>query len=455
MPVPESSLDYSAIDAQLAGLLQAPRWLVGFSGGIDSTVLLHLLQRWCQDNPGAPPLSAVHINHGMQSAADDWQEHCEWLCRMLKVPFIARRLEVEPGSRGSEAAAREARYRVFEEELGAGDVLFLAHHLDDQVETFFLRLVRGAGVHGLAAIPASRKVGEGTLVRPLLHLTRQQLEAYASEQGLESVADPSNADSTMDRNFLRNELLPLLATRWPGYRQTIARASDHMAGTVSALEEALPVPQTVYSVTGDPGLALSELLAGSDEAVAVRLRRWLQVWDMLAPDQVQLEEFLRQLRRAGPQKKPRLACSAYTLQRYRDTIYLLPDTDTAFHREPMTLRPGEIYDVPGVGRVGLEPADEQGLSLKSGEKLVLCWRQGGERCQPQGRSGSNSLKKLLQEREVPPWWRDRVPLLYRGDELLAVGDLWLCESSRLRATAGRWRSLWRLSWQPYPDGVED
>lgn len=451
----EFPLDHSVLDGHLTGLLDAPRWCVGFSGGVDSTVLLHLLQSWCQDNEAAPPLGAIHVNHGMQAEAGEWQSHCEWVCRMLPVPFVARSVDVSSSAGGSEAAAREARYRVFEEELGEGDVLFLAHHLDDQVETFFLRLVRGAGVHGLAAIPATRKLGPGQLVRPLLQVTRQQVEDYAREQGLEWVEDPSNAKITMDRNFLRKELLPLLASRWPGYRQTIARASGHMAGTVTALEAALPVPQTVYSVTGDPGVTVADLLEGTDEAAAVRLRGWLQLWSLLAPDQAQLEEFLRQLRESAPQKKPRLACSTYALQRYRAAVYLLPDTGSSFHMEPFTLGPGDVYDVPGVGRVSLEPSDGDGLFLKSSDRLVLSWRQGGERCRPHGRAGSNSLKKLLQARDVPPWWRDRVPLLYRGDELLAVGDLWLCESSRWRCADGRWKTLWRLSWQPYPDGLDD
>ena len=220
----EALLDYTALDDPLRELQGAPGWYVGFSGGVDSTVLLHLMQCWCQANPDSPPLSAVHINHRMQSAASEWQLHCEWVCKFLQVPIISRAVDVQSQGRGSEAAARAARYRVFEEQLGRGEILFLAHHLDDQVETFFLRLLRGAGVHGLAAIPDRRPLGEGELVRPLLHTARSELENYAQHHGLECVADPSNSDSAMDRNFLRNELLPRVASRWPGYRHTVVRA---------------------------------------------------------------------------------------------------------------------------------------------------------------------------------------------------------------------------------------
>ena len=448
-------LDHTTLDAQLNDLLDARHWYVGYSGGVDSTALLHLLQRWRRANTGAPPLTAIHVNHAMQSAADNWQVHCERVCKFLQLPIIARAVVVRPAPGGGEAAAREARYRVFEEQVQSGDVLFLGHHLDDQVETFLLRLMRGAGVQGLAGMPARRALGGGMLVRPLLHIKRSQLEAYAGHHDLECVEDPSNSNTAMDRNFLRGELLPLLASRWPGYRQTIARASGHMAGAATLLREVLPTPATVHSVMGDPGLALDELTLAPAHAAAVKLRSWLQVAGYLAPDQAALQEFLRQLRVAAVDAKPRLECSAFTLQRYRDVVYLLPDDNEAVCTDSFSLTTGEVSDVPGVGRVSLEPAVTNGLSLASGERLTLAWRQGGERCRPLGRAGGNSLKKLLQEWDVPPWWRDRVPLLYLGDELLAVGDLWLCRSSRAREAPAAGQGLWRLCWQRNIDALDE
>jgi tRNA(Ile)-lysidine synthase len=444
--VSDQLLDHAELDHRLKELAPARRWLVAFSGGVDSTVLLHLLHHWCRENRG-PPLEAIHVNHGLQEAADDWQVHCEWFCRMLEVPCRSQRVEVEPGGRGTESAARAARYRVFEKQLGEGEVLFLGHHLDDQVETFFLRLLRGAGVQGLAAMPEQRILGAGQLVRPLLRIPRARLEDYAREHRLDHVEDPSNADTRLDRNFLREELLPLLERRWPGYRRTVARASEHLAGAARTLQEELPVPDTVYSALGDPGFALDELLALAPEAAAVKLRGWLAGAGLPAPDQAALEEFLRQLREAGPDAGPRLVCSAYVLQRYRGAVYLLPDRDLPPYNEPMELYPGEVYDIPGVGRVGLERVRSEGLQLARGETLGLDWRSGGERCTPLGRGGSASLKKLLQEADVPPWWRDRVPLLWLAGELLAVGDLWQCQSSRYRDRAGRGETLWRLTWE--------
>ena len=438
-----SIIDHRALDQDLTGLRSAAHWYVGFSGGVDSSALLHLLVLWRRANPGAPELTAIHINHGMQSVADEWQVHCEWVCKMLQVPLLARRVAVDPGGQGSEAAAREARYAAFEQQLQAGEVLFLGHHLDDQVETFFLRLLRGAGVHGLAAIPRRRKLGEGQLVRPLLSLTREQLLDYASGHGLSCIEDPSNTNVAMDRNFLRAEMLPLLASRWPGYRRTVTRASEHMAVTASTLDDLLPAPDTVYSALGDPGVGVAALVGKS---AAAQLRGWLQARGLPPPDQSALEEFLRQLRESTDDSSPRLQCSAYTLQRYRGVVYLLPEPGEE-SQGSLQLSPGGVQEVSGVGRVSLQPAAEAGLLLAAQERLTLAWRSGGERCTPVGRGGSTSLKKLLQELDVPPWWRDRVPLLYLDDELLSVGDLCLCRSGRLQSSVGDGETLWRLVWQ--------
>jgi tRNA(Ile)-lysidine synthase len=207
------------------------------------------------------------------------------------------------------------------------------------------------------------------------------------------------------------------------------------------------VPPTVHSTMGDPGITLAQLAGLPAAGAALTLRNWLQAAGYPAPDQSALDEFLRQLEAAAVDANPRLECSVYTLQRYRDAVYLLPDPHEPRCNDPFTLAPGEVYDVPGVGTISLEPVTGKGVLLAPAEQLELAWRIGGERCRPHGRVGSNSLKKLLQDRDIPPWWRDRVPLLYLGDELLAVGDLWLCESSRWRASAAPGERLWAVCWQ--------
>jgi len=418
--------DYLLLTPELTDLRGAANWYVGFSGGVDSTVLLHLMHRWVQENPGVPPLTALHINHALQDAASDWERRCATVCEQLQIPFTAVRVAVERGGGGPESAARSARYRVFEDRLGAGDVLFLAHHRDDQVETFFLRLMRGAGVRGLAAIPRRRVLGLGRVVRPLLELPRSALEDYARRHQLPRIEDPSNRDNRLDRNFLRNEVLPLLASRWPGYRQTVSRASQHMASAAQALEQSTPAPDTRYSTIGDPGIDAG-LLRRSGAATI--LRDWLRSGGYPMPGQVPLAEFLRQLRDAGDSGAPRLQTGLYTLQLYRDTVYLLP-SEAVELPDSVTLSPGAKLELPGVGRIELEPSANEGLWFAPHETPVVRWRSGGESLRPVCRHNSTSLKKLLQEEGVPPWWRDRLPLLYLGEELLAVGDRWPCYSSR-------------------------
>ncbi len=439
-------LNHTYLDSQLNELLTAPGWYVGFSGGVDSTVLLHLLHRWCAANPGSPTLRALHINHGLQAAAGDWQRHCESVCRSLQLQLNTCTVDVHADGSG-EAAARTARYRAFQEQLPPGAVLFLGHHLDDQVETFFLRLLRGAGVEGLAAMPRRRTLGEGMLVRPLLDYGRSEIEHYAAHHGLEFVEDPSNSSTLMDRNFLRAKLLPLLASRWPGYRQTVARASAHMAAAARALTDQLGVPEIVHSVMGDPGLVLSQLHMESGEVVATRLRAWLRARGCQAPDHAALAEFVRQLRVAAIDANPRLVCGSCCLQRYRDAVYLITNIIAPPPAVPLDLAPGTSRAVPGVGTVSLQRAAGDGLLLVPGDRLTISWRQGGERCRLPGRSGSRSLKNLLQEWDVPPWWRDRVPLLYLEGELLAVGGLASCASSRWRTAAQEGEQLWNLSWE--------
>jgi tRNA(Ile)-lysidine synthase len=445
----ELSPNHIELDRCLAAQVSANRWCVAFSGGLDSTVLLHLLKAWstAQANPNLPELIAVHVNHGMQAAADHFQRHCEVVCRAWGIPLSVHKVDVVNSGSGAEAAARTARYTAFEAELRPGDVLFMGHHLDDQVETFFLRLLRGSGLQGLSAMPVQRQLGRGQLIRPLLSMERELLRRYGVRQKLAFIDDPSNAESGASRNFLRREVLPLLATRWAGYRQTVARATHHLAVAGELMEDAQPLPQTQHNLLGDPGIEMDWMTSQPIEGAMNCLRRWLQSAGHTMPDRIALMEFVRQLREANPQANPRFDGSGYSLQRYREAVYLLPDSREFAIPPAITLGPGETCAVAGVGALSIVPAPANGFAIAPGERLNIRWRTGGERCRPQGRRHGRSLKKLFQERQIPPWWRQRLPLVYLGEELLAVADVWLCESSRLGIPQKASKGLWRLQWQ--------
>jgi tRNA(Ile)-lysidine synthase len=422
----------AAIERCAAARAAAPAWLAGFSGGLDSTALLLALAD-CRERASLPPLSAVHVHHGLHPAADAWADHCASLCARLGVPLTVRRVRVVQRGQGPEAAAREARYGVFSALLPADGVLFLAHHRDDQVETVFLRLLRGAGPEGLAGMPAQRALGGGTLLRPFLDLPRHTLRAYVESRGLSWVDDPGNDDPGPDRNYLRREILPRLERRWPGYRDTVARAAGHLA--LAARDPREPLV-TRCNDFGDPGVDLDELLAAG-EAAARCLRQWLRGHGCAPGPSRPLLEFLRQLREAAPGRAPRLEGAGWTLQRFRGAVYLLPRPQPYVHPAPRTVAPGEALTVPGVGRIAVAGPDQ-------GPRPQLQFRRGGERLRLPGAGHARDLKQLLQEAQVPPWWRERLPLLTAAGRVLAAGDRW-------PAADGDWTLQWDRDGVRYRD----
>ena len=416
----------------------APRWWLALSGGLDSTCLLHIISRL----PDRPPLCAVHVNHGLSAEADAWEAHSAALCQRLDVPFAAHRVQVHPAGQGLEAAARTARYAVFEQCLGRGELLLLAHHGDDQVETFFLRLLRGAGTRGLMGMPASRKIGAGDLLRPLLGCRRAELEAYAAQHGLDWVEDGSNADEQLDRNYLRHTLLPLLESRWPGYRESVRqsmRAMEEAELDLATVVQPL-LDRAAGQHCGEPTLDLDALGEMEPHSLERVLRSWCRQLGTEPPGREQLREFVRQLVAGDGEGAPQLPVGQVCLERFQRRLHLrsrAPDPVGEW-----TLRPGSCLWIPGMGEVSVRVASG-GLALPASGSWQLRPRVGGERCQPRGRP-RRSLKKLLQEQGVPPWRRGRLPLLYDGDRLAAVADLWVCEG----AEAAPGETGYALQWNP-------
>jgi len=419
-----------------AGLLQqlrryppAPAYWVAFSGGLDSSVLLHALHA-CAAEAGVA-IGAVHVNHGLQADAPAWEAHCRRVCTDLGVPCEVLRVEaVAARGESPEAAARAARYGALERWLPAGHCLLSAQHRDDQAETLLLQLLRGSGVHGLAAMPQRSRFSAGVLLRPLLEYTRAELQAYALAASLHWVEDPSNRDTAFDRNFLRAAVLPVLAQRWPGAAASLARSAGHCAeaaGLVAQLAEL----DLQHVQGGRPGtLAVSGLLSLPVARCRNVLRHWIRAHGGSFPATAVLARILEDVLGSRRDAEPRVRCGMHEVRRYRDTLYLLPvrpaahalaDTDWSL-REPLSLPQagGVLRATPGTG-CGLCRA------LLPATGVRVRWRRGGERCRPAGRRHHHSLKKLFQARGIPPWERDLIPLVYIGDELAAVAGLWVCE----------------------------
>ncbi len=380
---------------------------MALSGGLDSASLLTAVHHWRRSH-GGPSLKAIHVNHKIQAAADDWARRSAALCESLDVELVTTQVALKHnGSQGLEAAARVARYAAFEEVLGEGDVLLLAHHRDDQVETLLLRLLRGAGPVGLSGMPRSRPLGAGILARPWLALDRAAIVAWAESERVVFVQDPSNDDSRFDRNFLRNEVLPLIEKRWPGYRQSLSRVAE-LQGEVSAdlLSQAVP---EVKSVCGDPGVSLRGI--DDDGALAALLHRWLTLAGILPPARAQLREFARQCLSARQDRQPSLALRECQLVSWQGAVYRIPrelpdviKTQAIVVGQPLTMAGGQVFWLESAGG-GLP----EGLAME-------CQPLSPSLRLPLPRGIHKTVKQLCQERGVPPWWRERLPLLCLAGE---------------------------------------
>lgn len=404
------------LDAVFAALPRESRWWVALSGGADSVALLYRLMEWAHREAQPPAISAVHVHHGISDQADQWAALCAEHCQQLAVPCqLIKTDPLSADASGLEATAREARYRVFEQLLEEGELLLMAHHLDDQVETVLFRLLRGAGPNGLRGIPRRRRLGSGQLVRPLLDVSRTDIVAWADARGLRYVDDPANADLRHDRNFLRHEVLPLIAGRWPGYRNTIARAAALQAEWVAATDGWQDGFSPSQNMAGEPLLPVNSTL--SMVALSQHLHRWLADLGLMAPDRDALREFARQVLSAAEDRLPELVLGPWRLVRWRSGIHLTERQVPTL--VPTRIRAGEAAH--GVwGTLHWQTSHEQ-PGIRSGSVIDLRAALPGERVKPLGRPG-RELGRWWQERAVPPWWRQRLPVLL-GVEGQAVAVL--------------------------------
>lgn len=406
------------------------RW-VALSGGLDSTVLLHLL------SVEGEPVSAVHVHHGLSPNADDWSEHCAELADSLGIPLYTKQVEVDTGA-GVEAGARDARYQVFQQLLEPGDQLLLAHHGDDQVETFFLRLLRGAGPQGLSGMRNCRPLGAGLLLRPLLNVSRSELEAYAREHELTWIEDESNSDPRFDRNYLRSRVLPLLCDRWP-LRQRVQRAAQNLQESALLLQELADLDLGACRRRAErlgESIALDPFLALSPERRRNLLRCWAEASGGNWPSAQQLAELEQQLASAEADRLPAVPLGRLVARRFRDRLFLTPTLPEVPEGFAASWSGRHSLQLPGEGCMGPLP------DWPTAEYTVS-FRRGGERARPLERQHSQTLKKLLQEYGLEPWLRDRVPLIFEGERLLAVGDLFLCDGwiGTTPETLPDWRPL--------------
>lgn len=403
---------------RLAALNASGRHLtLALSGGVDSVVLLDLLLQ-LRSTLGCS-LSAIHVNHQISAHAAQWADFCKDLCTRNDVPIQIRKVHVARRSKlGLEAAARAARYQAFAELTT--DLLLLAHHLDDQAETLLLNLLRGSGVGGAAGMPVVRAAGY-VLARPLIDVPRAALLAYAQQHRLAWIEDESNEDTAYTRNYLRHDVLPLIEQRFPAYRQTLARAAQHFSEADALLDElaAIDAAQAVHA--GKLNLTLLAQLAPA--RAKNLLRAYLALQDVPSLDADRLQEWLRQLLTARADSKVALGVAGLMLRRYRGQAWVELDLPAPEPNWQMAWNGERELKLAKLGgTLSFTAISGTGISLEklSQAKVSLRLRQGGEKLKPDCRRPRKTLKHLLQEAAVPPWQRERLPLIYCADELVAV-----------------------------------
>jgi tRNA(Ile)-lysidine synthase len=411
------------IIAALAPTPPTARIIIGYSGGVDSHVLLHLA--------AAVPLlrgriTAMYVHHGLQVQAGQWAAHCQQTAAHLAVGFQVLHVNAQPQPGESpEEAARNARYTALKALLAKDDVLLVAQHREDQLETVLLQLFRGGGLRGLSGMPERMAFGEGFLLRPLLAVAKQAIADYADRHGLVWVEDPSNQHSDYDRNFLRNEIVPLLKRRWPALDKTVARSAGHCAEAEAVLSDLAGRLAAPVFNPADQTLTISRLLAYSEAEQKWVIRHWLQGLHVKMPSQNLLARLQAEVLAARPDASPIVATAGYCLRRYQDKLYCLPPHSLSLAtgvwpqgQAAFVLNARQCLQcVPASTGIALTVWQQSCVEVRA--------RQGGEKIRLPHRQGRHSLKKLFQEAGIPPWERELVPLIYLDGQLAAVGGYWL------------------------------
>lgn len=460
-PSSASALD-RIVEAAIAGALRngleaeaIPRVAIAYSGGADSTALLHATSTLHQR--GVVEAFAFHINHGLAASADDWLAHCRDRAAALGIAFDSEHVTVPRQNASVEAEARRVRYaalvRLCRKHRCA--LLMTAHHADDQAETVLVNLARGAGIGGLAATARSRWLDHVLLLRPLIDVPATSIRAYVEAHALAHVEDPSNGDRRFTRNAIRHEVMPALRRIVPTIATRLAQTATH-ASTMQSLLDEIGIEDLEHGVRNDDthetDLDVDRLRTLSDARAANALRVWLARRGMRAPSAAALKEMLDQLRHASPDAQIALIHERQTLRLYRGRVTIDASGPSRASYAPVEWRGETFIEVPTwEGRLQFIAETRHGFdaaALREGP-LALHERRGGERMRVRVDGPSRTLKNLYQEAGVAAWQRARLPLVYLGDRLLYAAGIGPNAAQTIEASPGL--QLVRLEWRSWAE----
>jgi len=412
---------------RVRGLPRPPRYWVAYSGGLDSTVLLHALVL-LRDHLQAP-LSAIHLDHGLHADSTEWAAHCRRQCDILGVHLVDCRLDISRQRGVSlEAQARTARLEAFRRILGEDELLLTAQHRDDQAETLLLQLLRGSGLSGLAAMPTLSSLGNGYMARPLLGFSRKDLRVFARDRRLRWIEDPSNAETGFDRNYLRHRVLPIIAERWPAYAETLSRSARHCAEAQGLIDHLAHDDLEAVHGRASGTLSVSALRQAQPALCRALLRRWIRQQGFPVPDSRRLDQVLRTVLPARVDADPVVEWSGVQIRRYRDDLYVMtplppiPPSETALD----WIEGVELVLPPRLGKLRRYESSESAVRALSSSHWQVRFGVPGARCALASSELRKSLKKHFQEVGVPPWLRPFLPMVYVEGELAWVGGIGSC-----------------------------
>lgn len=400
---------------------------IAFSGGLDSTVLLHACNLLVKST--AHRLRAIHVNHQLHPDSSNWSQHCAQVCSKLEIPFEVIPVDAQAYMHlGLEAAAREARYSAFESRLSSTDVLFTAHHADDQLETVLLQLFRGAGAQGLSGCATQRALGAGLLMRPLLQVQRQDIAAYAKQAVLDWLEDPANDALQHDRNYLRHKLMPLLHARWQGLHATISRAALWQSENAELLNNLAEADLLASGFVADSTLSCESLVHLSDARLRNVLRWWIRQNGFQAPNAQVMQRIVADAVFGGDDREPCIVWQDCEIRKYRGKLYIQATMPSHDAQQKHEWDLNESLELPALQLTLTTTAlNEFGLELNNINHLQVGFRVGGEVIRPRGRGCQKDLKTLFQEAGVLPWLRNRIPLLFKDGQLIFVWGYWISE----------------------------
>lgn len=414
----------------LVNLAPTPRYWIAFSGGLDSTCLLHILASL--RSRLAIPISAIHLNHGLQSNSDAWEQHCQHVCDQLDIDIIIQKLRIHLAKGESlEAIARIARLQSYQRFIAANETILTAHHQDDQIETVLLQLLRGSGLPGLAAMPVRSSLSPGWLVRPLLGITRNQLMTYAEANRLCWIEDQSNQDTKFDRNYLRHQVIPHLKQRWPKCTTTITRSASH-CGAADSLLSNLVAPYVTTASGNYPGtLSKAVLLAMDVELCNAVLRFWIAQHGYPVPNHKHLAQIRNEVLTAAPDRWPVVAWSQTEIRSYRDDIFIMAPLPSKCTDTVLPWLSNTVAVLPaGLGCLRCEYTTIAHHVLAPNDILALNIRFAvtGQRCQLPNTSKKHKIRDLYPQYAIPNWLRPYIPLIYLDDQLVAIAGICNCGS---------------------------